>query len=368
MTTTSTTNQAIYSASQYTTKQLILELKTPVMDDRPVYVVGNFNNWLPEDERFRMKRIKNDNFRLEFPLNMSCTQPIEYKYTRGGWENVEIDAYGSHTFNRVAATLAGVISDFVPRWVNNNNIGYVGYLPKIQTVPGFYMPQLNKCRTISILLPYNYEHSDKKYPVLYLQDGQNLCNPNSKFGNWAIDKKMAVLAERGASDVIIVTVEHGENDRAAEYAGISSKKYIDFLVETLKPYIDTRYRTKTTREHTGIGGSSLGGLVSMMAGLVYYPQIFGKLMVFSPSLWAMPTLNLDAILNAPHWQSSLYLYAGAQESKTMVPHLNRFLEGLKKYRPTGIDIQKVIHPEGQHKEVFWENAFPKALEALFFNG
>jgi predicted alpha/beta superfamily hydrolase len=364
--TTATTMQARFRASQTTTQPLILELKTPVMDERPVYIAGNFNNWYPEDERFRMKRIKNNCFRLEFPINMPLPHPMEYKYTRGGWENVEIDGYGNHVFNRVVTNFSGVACDFVPRWVNQNNIGYVGYLPKIIKIEGFYLPQLNKCRTISVLLPYNYDHSDKKYPVLYLQDGQNLFNPQAKFGNWAIDKKLAVLAERGASDVIIVAIEHGENDRAAEYAGASSNQYIDFLVQTLKPYIDARFRTKREREHTGVGGSSLGGLVSMMAGLIY-PAIFGKLMVFSPSLWAMPSLNFENRVHTQHLKSELYLYAGARESKTMIPHLNRFLETLKKYRLDGISVKKVIHPEGQHKEVFWENAFPKALEELFFN-
>jgi predicted alpha/beta superfamily hydrolase len=356
----------VQTAAQDALTKFIVELKTPVMDERPVYVTGNFNNWHPEDERFKMRRIKNDCFRLEFPPNIELTSPIEYKYTRGGWANVELDAYGSHTFNRIAESPVGFATDFVPRWVNNSNIGYVGYLPKIECITSFYMPELEKHRHIWVLLPYNYHLSEKRYPVLYMQDGQNLFNPDAKFGNWAIDKKLAVLAERGASDVIIVAVAHGESERIHEYTGGGfGKKYINSLAKSLKPHIDNTYRTKPEREHTGIGGSSLGGLVSIMAGLMY-PQIFSKLMIFSPSLWAIPKMNFEKIIAHNKWKSQMYLYAGARESKTMIPHLYRFLAALETHSPENVQVNTVINPEGLHKEVFWENAFPKALESLFF--
>lgn len=127
------------------------------------------------------------------------------------------------------------------------------------------------------MLPYDYENSHKNYPVLYLQDAQNLFNEDSVFGNWEIDKKLSLLAEYGIGDIIIIAVEHGSQDRIQEYVfedenkyavKAEGKKYIRFITDTLKPYVDQHFRTLPEREHTGIGGSSLGALISIYGGFI----------------------------------------------------------------------------------------------------
>ncbi len=118
----------------------------------------------------------------------------------------------------------------------------------------FYIPQLDRYRKIWAVLPYDYHTSDKTYPVLYLQDAQNLFNEGSGFGNWEIDKKLSILAEYGRGDLIIIAIEHGSEDRIKEYIfdndhvanGSEGKKYIRFITDTLKPYVDENYRTKKT--------------------------------------------------------------------------------------------------------------------------
>lgn len=125
----------------------------------------------------------------------------------------------------------------------------------------FYIPQLDRYRKVWALLPHDYHTSEKSYPVLYLQDAQNLFNEGSGFGNWEIDKKLSILAEYGRGDIIIIAIEHGSEDRIKEYIfdndnvanGSEGKKYIRFITDTLKPFVDENYRTKKDRDNTGIG-------------------------------------------------------------------------------------------------------------------
>ena len=103
-------NLALRSEKQNFSKEIItgiklsVELTTPVDDPRPVYIVGNFNNWRLDEERFRMKRIAHGRFSFHFPIDVTLPEVLEYKYVRGGWENQELDEYGNMTQNRVLQT------------------------------------------------------------------------------------------------------------------------------------------------------------------------------------------------------------------------------------------------------------------------
>ncbi|MDX5479771.1 MAG: carbohydrate esterase, partial [Cyclobacteriaceae bacterium] len=143
-----------------------------------------------------------------------------------------------------------------------------------------------------------------------------MFNENAAFGNWQIDKKLAVMSDYGIGKIIIIAIEHADKERLIEYnvgktllGEGQGKQYIRFVTDTLKPFIDKNFRTKSDREHTGIGGSSMGGLVSIFSGLMY-PEVYGKLMIFSPSLWVIPKIKLSF----PHFyepmDTKIYLYAG----------------------------------------------------------
>lgn len=250
------------------------------------------------------------------------------------------------------------------------------YSPKITIIADDYIiPQLNKKRRISALLPYDYETSNKNYPVLYLHDGQNLFDKGGPYGNWSIDKKLELLAQEGKGDLIIIAVDHAEEERVLEFSPFKKtqwgkghgKKYLQFLVETLKPYVDANFRTLPHREFTGVGGSSMGGLISIYAGLKY-PEVFSKLMIFSPSLWVTPKIYFDAINFKQPFPTDIYLYAGGEESVNMVPnveHLKRVLEK-ENISETKINIKLSIDPKGQHKEAYWGEEFPLAVDFLFF--
>lgn len=249
-------------------------------------------------------------------------------------------------------------------------------LPSIEIIDEhFEIPQLIKTRRIAAILPHDYQTSGKRYPVLYLQDGQNLFDDYAPFGSWEVPRKMAWLAERGLGDFIVIAIDHAESERNAEFTptkptalGIGEgKQYANFLCETLKPYIDAHYRTLPERENTGIGGSSMGALISIYAAM-QHPHTFSKLLIFSPSLWVSPDLSEEFVRGTPEYNGRIYLYGGAREGSNMVEHLQRFYD-LVKENPHGrnIPIRLSVRPDGQHNEAAWGTAFPTAISWLFFD-
>ncbi|MEJ2004313.1 MAG: alpha/beta hydrolase-fold protein [Cyclobacteriaceae bacterium] len=255
--------------------------------------------------------------------------------------------------------------------------GMEKYRPIIRVIEEDYeIPQLGKHRRISALLPYDYDKSDTQYPVLYMQDGQNLFNPNAPFGDWGIDRSLAELAEKGLKDIIIIAIDHGEKERIKEYLPFKNSKlgpgdgerYLEFMLKTLKPYVDRTFRVKADRANTGIGGSSMGGLISLYAGLTR-TSYFGKIMVFSPSLWISPMINEYGLHFSPTEKTDLYLYAGRKESKYHIPNVERFKSALLKHKKShpNLHIRLSINDDGEHNEYFWGMEFPKALKWLYFN-
>ena len=251
-----------------------------------------------------------------------------------------------------------------------------GFAPIIKIIEDAYeIPQLGRKRRIAALLPHDYEQSNEKYPVLYLNDGQNLFDEFAPFGNWAIDKELEKLAESGHSDIIVISIDHGGEDRITEYLPYFNPRfgkgegalYIKFLEETLIPYVNKTFRTLPDREHTGIGGSSMGGLISLFAGL-NHQEVFSKLLIFSPSLWIAPKIFQQAENFRPNLPMHLFIYSGGKESANHMPNVIRFKKRLVggKHDFDNIDLHVELNPEGTHSEHHWRQEFPKAVKWLYF--
>lgn len=354
---------------------LYFELTTPVEDERPIYLAGNFNNWLPDKEAFKLHKIESGKYMLKFPPNYQVPETLEYKYTKGGWNQVELDEFGNATQNRIVHKRLGVLHDFVPHWrLDGTNLN-PDLKPEIRLISEtFAMPQLEAKRAVYVVLPHDYEQSTKRYPVLYLQDAQNLFGGDTATSTWGIENQLAVLASRGHSDVIIVAIAHGGENRFKEYSPYNNpklgkgegRKYVQFMARTLKPYIDANFRTIPDREATGLGGSSLGALVSIYGGLMY-PEVFGRLMLFSPALWVSPNIYFDAIDFLSHLPAKLYVYAGGGEGSTMIPNVEKLKQTLERKGNKKIEIALSIDPDAIQSEVQWGKEFPKAIEYLFFS-
>ena len=224
-------------------------------------------------------------------------------------------------------------------------------------------PQLKTDRKIWIYLPKNYRTTSKKYPVIYLQDAQNLFDAKTSFsGEWKVDETLDSLN----AEVIVVGIEHGNDKRLEEltpyknekYGGGKADDYLDFIINTVKPYTEKNFRVKTSSKYTTIGGSSLGGLFSLYA-LQKYPGIFQKGIVFSPALWINP--EMYPLMEKSSLKAKMYFLCGDKESGEMVSDMQKMIAILPK---TAI-VKSEIIKDGQHNEKLWRDAFAKAYLWLY---
>ena len=353
-----------------------LHLLTTNEEEQSIYVVGNFNRWRVADEGCRMQQVAEGHYQLKLPL-AALPEVLEYKYARGSWDHVELDEHGNDRPNRQVLRSRHEVTDKVLRW-KKDRFSYPGaLLPKIEIIEqDFEMPSSVQTRRIAALLPHNYYETNRRYPVLYLQDGQNLFDDYVPYGNWAVDKRLALLQQEGRGDVIIIAIDHAMDKRIVEFTPSTTstqfgkgqgRSYVTFLAERLKPYIDRRFRTLTNCHNTGIGGSSMGGLISIYAGMMY-PEIYGRLMVFSPSLWVTPNIPFQLLNLKQPFSGRVYLYGGKKESSTMIPNLKRLKKALESQDAvTKPEFFLSVDPDGEPNEARGGEEFPAALSWLFFH-
>lgn len=229
-------------------------------------------------------------------------------------------------------------------------------------------PQLKANRKIWLYLPKNYETSTKKYPVIYMHDAQNLFDAKTSFaGEWNVDEKLDSLN----AQVIVVGIENGGDKRLEEltpyknekYGGGNADHYLEFIVNTLKPEIDKKYRTKSSAKNTTIMGSSLGGLTSFYA-VLKYPDVFGKAGVFSPSFWINRKHINEYMSSSKKLKAKIYFLCGDSEGDDddMVNDLNHMELLLNTNRCYCLHLnKKVIVKGGHHNEKLWRDGFTEAF-------
>ncbi|RYF78828.1 MAG: carbohydrate esterase [Cytophagaceae bacterium] len=355
-----------------TTHTLHLDLVTPAHDDRPVYVTGNFCEWATDIDILQLHPTDTGHYSIDLPVDETWPDPIEYKYYRSEDGNFELNELGELTDNRRVARSTTAVQDEVPFWQWNGSAINSAFLPIEQTLY-FEYPDSDMPRRVQIALPYDYETSGRSYPVLYLNDGQNLLGEGEGYGTWLTELRLSQLATRHQHGVIIVAIDHAGAGRLAEYTvekvkpGLGQgRTYLDFVVNTLKPSIDANFRTLPDAANTGMGGSSLGGLITIWAGLLY-PDVFGRWLVFSPALWISPGVYRAAAQRQLQHHTKVYLYGGESESKYMVPNLMRFQGNLKCAVDNCSYLHTSIDPDGLHEEKRWSAELPKAISWLFFS-
>ena len=249
---------------------------------------------------------------------------------------------------------------------------------------GFKSKILGNRRDVLVYLPRGYRRfSRRRYPVLYLQDGQNVFDAATSFSHveWGVDETAQTLIRKNLIEpLIVVAIANVGEDRIHEYApsrGVfdssakrkkrskgMARKYGEFLITELKPYIDRKFRTQREAESTGLGGSSLGGLLTLSLGL-WYPQVFSRLMVMSPSVWwddqvivsmveeldrKLPLkIWLDTGTNEPGWENARVL------CEALVEKGGKLFDDLQYHEIEGAD----------HSEGAWAGRVDPALRFLF---
>lgn len=253
-----------------------------------------------------------------------------------------------------------------------------GTVERLQALPSHFSAG---SRELAVYLPPDYGKAAKRrYPVLYLQDGQNLFDPATAFqGNdWGLGSLADELVlGRKLTPLIVVGIYNSGEKRLAEYThvrdragrGGGASRYGRFVVEDLKPFIDGRYRTLPDSANTGLGGSSLGGLVTLYLGMKYH-DVFGKLLVMSPSIWWANR----AILKKVHTirrkaNQRIWLDVGTAEDQNpqlTVDDTIQLRDALvEKGWELGKDLTFVIDVGGTHNEKAWGHRMRDALPFLF---
>lgn len=234
-----------------------------------------------------------------------------------------------------------------------------------------WSPQLRNRRATDVYLPDSYGDGRRRYPTVYMQDGQNLSDPSIAFGGktWSLHEGLAWLARRGIEPIVVGI--HNTPGRLAEYSpfpdakhgGGDGDRYARFLIDTVKPRIDAAFRTKKDRDSTVVAGSSMGGLLSVFA-FFRRPSPFGAAAVLSPSIWFGGRQILKFVEDARTTRGRIYLDVGTEEGAGTLQNtraLNRLLRR-KGYRKG--TLHYVEAEGGRHTETDWAWRLPQALEFL----
>lgn len=355
--------------------------------DASVFISGNAEMLGPWDPRkTELGRIGEHLYAITLVLPVGTE--LRYKFTRGSWETVE---KGPDFEEIVDRELTIVGDEDVPVRVDN----WRDFAPRreVHTVIGdlrthfdFPAAKLGNKRTILVYLPEGYdEDSERRYPVLYMHDGQNLFDAATSYigVEWSVDETLTRMIASGRVEPLIVVGIHNTVDRVFEYTpapdrargGGGASLYADFIVNDLKPFIDQNYRTRPSREHTGVMGSSLGGLVSLFLAWEQ-PDVFSKVGAMSTSYgWADGQI-LSYVDGRPIPSAvKVWLDAGTAEDQTDrnrdgVPdtiELHRRMRDV--LMDKGLSIPRTLRyvedAGAVHNERAWAARFPRAVEFLF---
>lgn len=250
----------------------------------------------------------------------------------------------------------------------------------IEVLPPFEIPVLRRPRRVRVWLPPSYgtaAAARRRYPVLYLHDGQNLFDgPGVPWGGWGVGEAMSTLAREQGAEALLVAIDHGGEHRLTELSPwpnarglpVEGPAYLDFVTHVLKPWIDARFRTRPGRAHTLMGGSSLGGLATH-AALARSPRVWGAGLVFSPAYWFCAPSDF-AETRAHPWprDTRAWLYVGGAEGDDMVPDAQRMARLLAAQGRPAEDLVLRVVAGAHHDERAWRAEFPRAAAWLLGAG
>jgi predicted alpha/beta superfamily hydrolase len=243
----------------------------------------------------------------------------------------------------------------------------------VQVLEPLAIPGLNRNRIVRLYLPPGYEQTKRRYPVIYMHDGQNLFDTATAYaGEWGVDETLNALAASNKLEMIVVGIDNGQQKRLNElspwtntrFGDAEGKEYVQFIVDTLKPMIDRQYRTLRDRNNTAIMGSSMGGFISHYA-IHEYPKTFGKAGIFSPSYWYSENVFEHTKKKRLPKSAKLYLMMGGNEGDEALADLNKMTMLLREQKYSASTLHSGVVSEGEHNEKLWRDEFPKAILWLF---
>jgi predicted alpha/beta superfamily hydrolase len=304
---------------------------------------------------------------------------LEFKFTKGSWETEAVDSGGNTPQNYVITVSEDTTLSFkIDKWKDEFGSKIIvkgqitGTLQYHKNLKGKGLLP----RDVLVWLPPDYfADTFINYPVLYMHDAQNLFDPaTSSFGvDWQIDEAADSLIRCSLLDPFIIVGINNTIDRKAEYT-ITDKgsAYMKFIVENVKPMIDSLYRTKPDRDNTVTGGSSAGGLISFML-LWEYNKVFAKAICMSPAYKVKSeTTDINFVDDVENYngikkQIKLYIDNGGIGLEAILqPGIDDMINTLKnKGYIEGKDFLWIKDPESAHSEAAWAKRIPGALKFIF---
>lgn len=239
------------------------------------------------------------------------------------------------------------------------------------------IPQLGvKSRRIWIYLPPGYRENERRYPVLYMHDGQNLFDRSTSYcGEWSVGRSINAMVKSGThTGAIVVGIDNGGPARGSEYSpwkGIDVKKprgeeYVQFIINNLKPFIDINLRTLPDRKNTGIAGSSAGGIISFYAAVKHH-DVFGIGGIFSPSFWYSWD-NVQALIKNTDLSAGMriYLDIGTCEEDRPEDYLRCAISASELFsKKKGVKLKFIVDEGAPHHEDAWARRFPDAFRYMY---
>ena len=298
---------------------------------------------------------------------------VAFKITRGSWLSEAVASDGSIPPDTwISLSSDTTLSLSVNRWKDDGNRSTASITGTLHIHEDFPSSVLGTSRDIWVILPESYTNDEtKRYPVLYVQDGQNVFDARLSYSNreWHLDETADSLAKAGViSDIIIVAVS-SSSQRLYEYADTTlGELYARFIVEELKPFIDTTYRTMNDREHNAVMGSSMGALMSFLI-VWWYPDVFGHAACLSPAfLWSDDKILHTVVSNpSPKPRPRIYLDVGDRDiERELQPATKRMSTLLtSKGWMIGTDLFCAIIKDAGHNEDAWAARMAQVLLFLF---
>ncbi|MBC7886245.1 MAG: alpha/beta hydrolase [Ferruginibacter sp.] len=364
---------SLVSFSQFTVRFQVSDVPLNHLQDS-VFVAGSFNDWKPGHTGNHFSKLNEPAF---IEINELPAGEYQYKFTRGNWQSVECLADGNDAMNRILNLSADTVVRFsIEAWKDDFPTVARKHTtsPNVQIIDtAFLMPQLGRTRRVWLYLPPGYAKSRQRYPVMYMQDGQNIFDDyTSGFGEWGVDECIDSMVKKGKPACIVVGIDNGPK-RLNEYNPYEFKEfgkgegdqYLAFLVEVLKPFIDKHYRTLTDTENTIIAGSSMGALIAYYA-MLKYPDVFGKGGIFSPAFWTAPRIKELTTSSGKNLKGTLFFYIGGREGGKHIKDMEAVTDKLGKHSLSL--IYSVTDPDGNHNEQAWRKWFPEFYNWVLANG
>jgi predicted alpha/beta superfamily hydrolase len=360
-------------------------LRTPLPLDKSIFISGSFNQWGLGPKAWPMTMLPDGSYAARLPAWVRGN--YEFKFHLGDWASEATTARGAKmgNFNATFSPRKSMFDYVIEGW-----LGQEAWPKTDSTAPigvsifsnDMRIPQLNRNRRIWVYLPADYgKVATKRYPVIYMQDGQNVFDKATSFaGEWGVDETLNRLSTAGDAGAIVIGIDNGGRSRNDEYHTINpdtgrpgqADAYLDFIIKTLKPLIDSVFTTKPDRLNTALMGASSGASLALY-GALKFPDVIGKAAMFSTPLWLAPRFDaMVPTVNAYRAGTKFWFTCGETEKVGQGP-AGMFARD----QPALIDalatagfsrttqLKASIDPAGQHNEAFWGRTFEDAYRWLF---